>query len=155
MTSAEPRLFKVEGSGNDFLVGLGSWAQWLAADPDLTRRLCDRRRGIGADGTLSLGREDSALVRLTYRNADGSVGDFCANGTRCAARIAVEFLGCAERHQVLTGWTTIAAEVSGDVVALELPTPGGPPRLTQICGGTGIGLLSLHTIGVPHLVAVA
>ena len=43
-------LFKVEGAGNDFLLGIGAWADRLAHEPTRVRRFCDRRLGIGADG---------------------------------------------------------------------------------------------------------
>ena len=54
-------LFKVEGSGNDFLLGIGYWADRLAGDRALVRRLCDRRRGVGADGTLSVKAADTGI----------------------------------------------------------------------------------------------
>ena len=65
-------LFKMEGAGNDFLLGVGEWAERLATNVRTVRRLCDRRRGVGADGTLALCRLSPADVSLVYRNADGS-----------------------------------------------------------------------------------
>lgn len=155
MTAVAPGLFKVEGSGNDFLAGIGSWACRLAEDAHLTQDLCDRRRGIGADGTLSVTAENERTVRLVYRNSDGSIGEFCGNGTRCAARVAVEFLGCAHQLQVVTGWATIAAEIRSGVVAIELPPPAAPPRHQEVGAVIGFGEVNLHAIGVPHLVAQA
>ena len=151
--TASSRLFKVEGSGNDFVAGIGEMADRLAEDERFTRILCDRRLGIGADGTLSVVVESVDLVRLVYRNADGSMGAFCANGTRCAARIAHEMLGCTQRLRLVTGWALIAAEVRGEEVTLELPPPGSAPRDPQITGIAGIDEITLHSIGVPHLVA--
>jgi len=46
-------LYKVEGAGIDFLLGIGGWASRLADDPDLVHRLCNRRRGLGADGVVA------------------------------------------------------------------------------------------------------
>ncbi len=115
------RLLKVEGAGNDFLLGIGDWARRLADEPDLVARLCDRRRGLGADGVLALSQESSSRVRLIYRNTDGSPSPFCGNGTRCAARVAVELLGLASPLVVETDWAAIPAEVVGPLVTLELP----------------------------------
>jgi diaminopimelate epimerase len=150
--SAPSRLFKVEGAGNDFVAGVGDFADRLVEDERFSRYLCDRRLGIGADGTLSVTALGDDLVRLVYHNADGSLGVFCANGTRCAARVAREILGCGGRLQLVTGWTTIAAEVRGSEVALDLPPPGSPPRDPQITDPAGGHGINLHSIGVPHLV---
>ena len=148
-------LFKLEGAGNDFLLGVGEWARRLDEEPDLVRRLCDRRRGIGADGTLALEALGNDRVRLGYRNADGSAGAFCANGTRCAARAAVELLDCDSRPVVETGWADIPAEVDGSQVSLELPPPGSGPQQPEIFGRGVPGNLRLLEVGVPHLVAAA
>jgi len=145
-------LWKVEGAGNDFLLGTGVWAERLAEDPDLVRRLCRRRLGIGADGTLAVFPEGPGRVRLVYRNADGSEAGFCANGTRCAARAAVEALGLPPRLEVLTDRGPVAAEVDGERVALELPEPEVPPEPVHLeaAGRTWEGWFAV--VGVPHLV---
>ncbi len=147
------KLFKLEGAGNDFLLGVGNWARRLNDEPDLVQLLCDRRRGIGADGTLGLEGIASGRVRLGYRNADGSEGAFCANGTRCAARAAVELLGCRPKLVVETGWADIPAVVDGATVSLELPPPAAGPLQTDLDGGDLVKGLSFLEVGVPHLVA--
>jgi diaminopimelate epimerase len=143
----------VEGAGNDFLLGVGSWSHRLDNDPNLVQRLCDRRRGVGADGTLSIERMSSKRVRLGYRNADGSEGAFCANGTRCAARAAVELLGCDPKLAVETGWAEITAEVAGSLVSLDLPVPGRGPARPDIRPLEGAAPWRFLEIGVPHLAA--
>jgi diaminopimelate epimerase len=74
---------KWEGLGNDFILvrerEVGS-----AMAGDLVRRLCDRRRGIGADGVLLVGEDPQAMVVL---NADGSRPEMCGNGLRCVAAL--------------------------------------------------------------------
>jgi diaminopimelate epimerase len=70
---------KWEGLGNDFAV---VEAGALDPTPDLVRRLCDRRFGIGADGVLLV---DRARPRMTVYNADGSRPEMCGNGLRCVA----------------------------------------------------------------------
>ena len=146
-------LYKVEGSGNDFLLGIGSWAERFVAEPDLARRLCDRRRGIGADGTLALSADSERHARVGYRNADGGAAGFCANGTRCAARAAVELLGCRTTLTVTTGWRDIAAVVKGSDVSLELPPPVAPPSRPAIAPPPVLTDILHLELGVPHLVA--
>lgn len=83
-----PSFWKVEGLGNDFvLVDLRSRpdaanvATRLAA---ATPELCDRHRGVGADGVL-LVLDAPDGVRMRVVNHDGSVPEMCGNGLRCVA----------------------------------------------------------------------
>jgi diaminopimelate epimerase len=146
------KLLKVEGAGNDFVLGTGGWADRIADRPEITIRLCDRRRGIGADGALALRVVSDDRVRVSYRNADGSSSAFCGNGTRCAARVAVALLGLPSRLTVVTGWAEIGATVAGDAVTLDLPGLAAPPRAVALAAGSGGWLLE---VGVPHLVVAA
>lgn len=79
---------KMEGLGNDFIVVDGP-VEFSPAD---IQRLCDRRRGIGADGVLEVTplEHDGASVRMRYWNADGSAAEMCGNGLRCVARYAYD-----------------------------------------------------------------
>ena len=148
---ADDSLWLMEGAGNDFLVGVGSWSGRLASDPKLVIRLCRRHRGIGADGVLALDVEEDARVRLHYRNADGSHAQFCANGTRCAALAAVRLLDVPSKLVVITDWAEIPAQVDGENVTLRLPTPG-PAEQTALeaIGRKWNGIVI--EVGVPHLV---
>ncbi len=77
----------MSGAGNDFLV----WDERVSvgeAEIAAIRRLCRRGTGVGADGVLFVAGDGPGRVVADYRNADGSVGRFCGNGTRCAARFA-------------------------------------------------------------------
>lgn len=73
---------KYHGLGNDFVV---VDAPDRAVTAEAARRLCDRRRGIGADGVLSLvrPRHPEAEFGMHVFNADGSVAEMCGNGLRC------------------------------------------------------------------------
>ncbi|HEY2427731.1 MAG TPA: diaminopimelate epimerase [Acidimicrobiales bacterium] len=78
-------LTKHHGLGNDFLVLLEPPPDLDAAE--LARRICDRRRGVGADG-LTVGRPgiDGADITMELRNADGSRAEMSGNGIRCFAQ---------------------------------------------------------------------
>lgn len=144
-------LLKTEGAGNDFLIGTGRWCTPLAGDAALVERLCHRRLGIGADGTLAVSVVGPNAIRLVHRNADGSPSAFCANGTRCAAKVAVEYLGCAAELVIQTDWAAIAAVVDTDTVTLELPPPPAPLDIgLDTEDGRVVG--TLLEVGVPHLV---
>jgi diaminopimelate epimerase len=145
-------LFKVEGAGNDFVLGLGKWAARLEGSPEVVRRLCDRRRGIGADGVLALTAESEQSIRLAYRNADGGYAAFCANGTRCAAKVAAEHFGFGTQLVIDTGWGPIPARVEGSSVALDLPGPQTPVTQPEIRMHQSAVVPWLIQVGVPHLV---
>jgi diaminopimelate epimerase len=97
--------WKYQGLGNDFVVV--ETPELMS--PERARRLCDRRRGVGADGVLSIlpPRAGGAAYMHIY-NSDGSVAAMCGNGVRCVAR------HLAERRAL-----------AGDVV---VETDAGPKR---------------------------
>jgi diaminopimelate epimerase len=74
---------KASACGNDFLIIDG-----MHAPADLsafTRRICDRRNGVGADGVEWLFPASGADIRAHLMNADGSEAEISGNGTRCVA----------------------------------------------------------------------
>lgn len=140
---------KAHGAGNDFVV-------FLAGDvPNLDIRrigaLCDRRRGIGADGVLVVTPESPNLLRVRYWNRDGSEA-FCGNGTRCAVRVA----GLVCRLEAEVNVDTIAgplmARVQGDDIAVSMPR--GPSGWTTRSMNVAGHARDVHRIevGVPHVV---
>jgi diaminopimelate epimerase len=74
---------KASACGNDFLIIEG---MHLPADmAGFSRRICDRRQGVGADGVEWLFPAPDADIRARLFNADGSEAEISGNGTRCAA----------------------------------------------------------------------
>ena len=74
---------KASACGNDFLLVDGVHASGDL--PALTRRLCDRHQGVGADGVEWLFPDAEADVTARLINADGSDAEISGNGTRCVA----------------------------------------------------------------------
>ena len=87
---------KGHGTENDFIV-LPDPDGALDLTPNRVAALCDRRRGIGADGVLRVVRwaalaegpmpADDVEWFMDYRNADGSVAEMCGNGVRVFATL--------------------------------------------------------------------
>lgn len=74
---------KASACGNDFLIVEGAAVQGdLAA---ISRRLCDRHNGVGADGVEWLFPDSQADTAARLFNADGSEAEISGNGTRCVA----------------------------------------------------------------------
>jgi len=83
---------KMNGAGNDFVV-VDNRALGLALSREAIARLCDRHRGVGADGLLAVEPSGSgADFRMRYYNADGGEAEMCGNGARCFARFAARLL---------------------------------------------------------------
>src|SRR5262249_22269232 len=75
---------KYEGLGNDFIVVDAMGMSALPLSTIEARAVCDRHRGIGADGVLFI-EGDKTKPRMRVINADGSQPEMCGNGLRCVA----------------------------------------------------------------------
>ena len=79
--------WKYHGLGNDFVVVEGA----APMSPGRAVAICDRRRGIGADGVLTvLPARAGGAAYMHILNPDGSVAAMCGNGIRCVARHLAE-----------------------------------------------------------------
>jgi diaminopimelate epimerase len=92
-------LTKHHGLGNDFLVVFHPQVDDL---PAVARRLCDRRRGVGADGLLVGTDEPGFDARMVLYNADGSRAEMSGNGIRCFAQALAARLGHLQPQRILT-----------------------------------------------------
>lgn len=91
---------KASACGNDFLLVDRALApENMAA---LTRRICDRHEGVGADGVEWMSPHFSSDLEITLINADGSPAEISGNGTRCVAAYACS-TQAKERISILTG----------------------------------------------------
>lgn len=79
---------KLQGTGNDFIV-IDTLAEQVPPSdlPSFSRRVNDRRLGIGGDGIILVERGESAPFRMRMFNPDGSESEMCGNGLRCFARV--------------------------------------------------------------------
>ena len=92
-------LTKHHGLGNDFLV---VWHPDVDDLPALARRLCDRRRGVGADGLLVGTTAEGYSARMVLYNADGSRAEMSGNGIRCFAQALASRRGDLHQQLILT-----------------------------------------------------
>jgi diaminopimelate epimerase len=87
---------KATAYGNDFLI---IRKEFQGDDPaGLTRALCDRHHGVGADGVEWLSDEDGHAARIHLINADGSFAELSGNGTRC---VAAHLVACGGGEDLL------------------------------------------------------
>jgi diaminopimelate epimerase len=122
------RFAKYHGLGNDFVLVEGP----LMA-PERARRVCDRRRGIGADGVVTVlpPRTSGTAATMHIYNADGSVAETCGNAIRCLARHLAETRGLDGLIRIDTGAgtkeCTLHRGAAGGVEAVSVEM--GPARL--------------------------
>ena len=80
---------KWQGCGNDFVL-LDCIKEEPADYAELSRKVCDRHYGVGADGILVVLASDKADFRMRIFNTDGSEAEMCGNGIRCFSRCVYE-----------------------------------------------------------------
>jgi diaminopimelate epimerase len=157
---------KYHALGNDYLVVEGA-ALAEPLSPAQAQRLCDRHRGIGADGILL--REPGATERVRIVNPDGSEAEKSGNGLRIFARylfdrgkvggepFEVETAGGLVTCRVMAGGRTVSVDmgpVRFDSTAIPV---AGPPRevLREPIRVAGVDLeFSAATVGNPHCVVL-
>src|SRR6185437_6328867 len=117
------RFTKMDGAGNDFIL-IDNRAGDIHLNGSQIVRLCDRHRGIGADGILLLENPSShADFRMRYYNRDGGEAEMCGNGARCFARFANKVAGTKGPITFETPAGIIGAQVEGERVTLEMSNP--------------------------------
>lgn len=109
---------KYQGTGNDFII-LDGYSKPV---PELTEkqiaRLCDRRRGVGADGLMILIKKEGLDFGMVYYNSNGKESTLCGNGARCIVRFAHQ-LGIHKdvyRFSAVDGEHSAEIETDGTVV---------------------------------------
>ena len=143
---------KMNGAGNDFVVIDNRDGKNTLTAAQIAR-LCDRHRGIGADGLLAVEpAQNGADFRMRYYNADGGEAEMCGNGARCFARFAQKVSGQTGDVSFETMAGVITAKFLGDLVEIQMSAPHSL-RLEEKLHADG-EVLHVHSIntGVPHAV---
>src|SRR6185369_8259776 len=118
---------KLHGTANDFIY-VDARAGFPGDPAAIARRLCDRRRGIGADGLILLLPSTEADGRMVIYNADGSRAEMCGNGIRGLAKFAWE--------RGLLPKNPLALETDAGVKTLRLHVDAG--RVTRVTVDMGM-----------------
>ena len=143
---------KMNGAGNDFVM-LDNRDGQLQLAREQIERLCDRHRGIGADGVLMLEpAANGATFRMRYYNADGGEAEMCGNGARCFARYANRTAGPFDELSFETPAGVIAAALQGENVTLQMSEPKDLELNVPIAVQNEAVCCHYIDSGVPHVV---
>ncbi|HEX8813252.1 MAG TPA: diaminopimelate epimerase [Terracidiphilus sp.] len=157
---------KAHACGNDFLIVTEEAAADAKSTQDwaeLTRRLCARNIGVGADGIEFFTWTGKKSGRIRLHNADGSIAEISGNGTRCVAAWMAESIG-AKAGDTLEIETDaglrlchVNAVYTGHSYTVEITTGMGVPKLAPrtvtIPGGIQVPGMEVST-GNPHFVII-
>jgi diaminopimelate epimerase len=146
------RFTKMNGAGNDFVI-IDNRSGTVQLRPEQIVRLCDRHRGVGADGILLLEpAQDGADFRMRYHNADGGEAEMCGNGARCFARFAKKVAGARDMISFETPAGVIGAQLLGELVTLNMSEPTDLRMNVRLeVEGEDVGLHFINS-GVPHVI---
>ncbi len=131
------RLSKLHATGNDFVVTVALDGA-PAPSAELARAVCDRHRGIGADGLITLlPGVDGADCTMELRNADGGIAEMSGNGVRCLAWVAV--------REGLGGTGSLVVDTGGGRRTVALQTQQGVLRSAT----ADMGAVTFTPAGIP------
>jgi len=141
---ARIKFIKMVASGNDFVVIDKKPSGNLCA---LTRAICDRKFGVGADGLLLIGKAKNADLHMRIINSDGSEAEMCGNGGRCAALFSGK-----KKAKMLTLAGIINTQVCGSQVRIQLTDPKTIKLDIPLKVNGRLIKVNFINTGVPHVV---
>jgi len=153
-------LAKLHATGNDFLVRLALDGDAGALPPATVVALCDRHRGVGADGLLTIAPpSEGADCTMVVQNADGGTAEMTGNGIRCLAWVASRAgLGTRDTLVVDTAGgrreVALTRDALGTVNAAEVDMGAVTFGDTDVAVPAGYATYTadIASIGNPHVV---
>lgn len=153
--ASQLQFWKMNGAGNDFVM-LDNRNLALQLTGETIASLCDRHRGVGADGLLAVEpAQGTGDFRMRYYNADGGEAEMCGNGARCFARFVNKLHDNSLSNVAFeTQAGIISAEFFGDQVEINMSEPHNLNLHHELVfDGLPVIVHSINT-GVPHAVVL-
>src|ERR1051326_32709 len=146
------RFTKMNGAGNDFVM-IDNRDGSVRLQPDQIVRICNRHRGVGADGILLLEKGSNAAdFRMRYYNRDGGEAEMCGNGARCFARFANKSAGAPAKISFQTPAGVIRGELHGEQGTLQMSEPKDLELGFELTANGQKEHVHFINSGVPHVV---
>src|SRR5437588_1109754 len=143
---------KMNGAGNDFVL-IDNRSGDVHLNRDQIVRICNRHRGVGADGILLLEKaSNQADFRMRYFNRDGGEAEMCGNGARCFARFANKVADAPAKISFQTPAGLIRGELHGELVTLQMSEPKDLQLDMDLVANGAKERAHFINSGVPHVV---
>ncbi len=148
---------KIEATGNDFIVIDKKKNNIKEVSVENIKKMCDRHKGIGADGIVLVLYGENQAIKMRYFNADGSLGEMCGNALRATVLFS-HLLGKIR----IKSWCKIEADDgehtvymdSVDEIQVEIKVENSLEDVSaeDIDLNNDFQTISYINTGVPHLV---
>ena len=146
---------KMHGLGNDFVV-IENMSGRISLSKEQVILLCDRHKGVGADGVILIEKSNDSDCFMNYYNSDGTLAQMCGNGVRCVAKFLQDDLKIKKsifKIDTRAGVKEITSEKDGNFsvnmgkpIFLHEDFPNTPKEIENL-------KLSFVSMGNPHAVA--
>lgn len=144
---------KYSGCGNDFILVDNRSQLFPPEGRALIPALCQRRKGIGADGVILLELSTIADCRMRVFNLDGSEAEMCGNGVRCLALFFRELGFPKRRFTIETMHRLMHVEIHpASIVDVEMGDPTDIQWDVEVGVGNKTHIVQILDTGVPHIV---
>lgn len=139
---------KTSGAGNDFIIFDNRKKIKKLLDPNLIKKLCDRKRGIGADGIVLL-EKAADKFKMRIFNPDGNEAEMCGNGARCFVFWLKNNFLIKNKVSFITKAGILEAEIKNKLVKLKMTSPQN--IIPEIKLKKNLKVSFINT-GVPHTI---
>lgn len=121
---------KMHGIGNDFIIIDESKKELIPENEkaELSRFICNRHMGVGADGVLFVAPSTKADISYRMFNPDGSEAEMCGNGIRC-------FADFVYRNKIIKK-ETMEVETKSGIKTIDIIFENDEPVLFKVDMGT-------------------
>ncbi len=156
---------KYHGSGNDFVLidNMDKKVERLLKNrlklDEFVRRICALHFGVGADGLILIEEPENPNNHFKWQffNSNGSLGEMCGNGARCAIRFAYDrkiVEGCCRtvRFETLVGVIEGQILQEEKLVRVKLTKPSIIREVLVLRAGEITFEGTYLKVGVPHFV---
>jgi diaminopimelate epimerase len=154
MAGRDREFYKMSGSGNDFVVfDARSQSPGELETAAAIRAVCARGTGVGADGVVFIRPSETAAFRMTYYNADGSLGELCGNASLCCTRLAGTLgLGSGQGMTIESDAGTLTSRIADGLPEIDLEVVHEVRAAADVDKSPGEMRIGFALVGVPHLV---
>ncbi|MFH1612368.1 MAG: diaminopimelate epimerase [bacterium] len=140
---------KMSGTGNDFIIFDNRKKIKKLIDASFIKKLCERKRGIGADGIILLEKTKTDEFKMRIFNPDGNEVEMCGNGARCFVFWLKKNLLIKDKVSFVTKAGILQAEIKNKLIKLKMTSPQN--IIPEIKLKKDLKVSFVNT-GVPHTV---